>query len=632
MIIMPFVRYKGKKYEIEGKYLDLQSQDIYDITLIEGLENLIHLKALNLRNNQITEIKGLSKLKKLERLYLNRNQIVEIKGLDALQNLQILYLDRNQITEIKGLDALHNLQSLYLDGNQIKDPEEEYLIQRASNAQEFVEYCKSKKIRQNIPFINFNKKLSFNENIDYFRRNLMEITDNSFFVNIGTHKESKKIKGEQNAIFLMNKPNEINLSNKDFNNYKDIIIHLVQLHSLKGIKFIKKNKLEHFNFVISHFWDDYEIEKNNVLLYNDEYGSRVNNKIKEMLDLSVNTKVKMFNANKPDIIIFPENSIPKILINYLKEFSKTNELLIIGGIEHERGKSKFTNKAIIIDKGIMSYQVKQTPVWIWDKENRTYMKENIKCEHLPEINIFNTSFGRIAIFICKDFLRLSEIIPYWVSRNQIDFVIIPSLTTKVLPFQARLLSVLNYPQCINTKFIFNNIGEYGGSELFSVEDNWRIEENYRLNKHDNVGETIVTRKIERIKSKYLDLVSKEMKNCKEDPEKFKKLQVYKKKIESDRIPYTFTKNLSLEWHNGTPHITETIIIKASELFGEKLEGYCIRCKKKIFFNRYKPYCYDDWQDWVRWNNPFYTERYCHKCGEPYGATKSKPFCNNCYWS
>ncbi|KKM01818.1 hypothetical protein LCGC14_1790610, partial [marine sediment metagenome] len=93
---------------------------------------------------------------------------------------------------------------------------------------------------------------------------------------------------------------------------------------------------------------------------------------------------------------------------------------------------------------------------------------------------------------------MSEIIPNWVERYQVDFKIIPSLTIKVLPFQARLLSVLNYPQCRNTKFKFVNIGEYGGSELFSIEDNWRIEENFRRRNFDNIGETIVIRKIEGI--------------------------------------------------------------------------------------------------------------------------------------
>ncbi len=596
---MPSVKYNGEEYKIKDNYLDLKSQDIEDITLIEGLENLTELKALNLRNNRITEI----------------------KGLDDLQNLERLYLDGNQITEIKGLETLQKLEGLQLDGNQMEDPEEEYLIQKLSHAQDFVEYCKLKKIGQYIPFIKVNKKISLEKNIDAFKKKHIEITDISFFVNIGTHKESKQIKGEQNAVFFMEKPNEITLSAREISNYKDIVIHLVQLHSLKGIEFLKK-KLEHFNFFTKHFWDNIEIEKNQVLIYNEEYESRVSKKIDEMLDLSLNTK--------PDIIVFPENSIPQNKIKYLENYSKTNNLIIIGGLEHVKENDEHVNKTIIIDKGKRSEQKKQTPVWIWNKEKKEYQEENIECQHLPEINIFNTSLGRMAIFICKDFLRLSEIVPYWVKRYQVDFVIIPSLTTKVLPFQARLLSILNYPQCKNTKFIFNNIGAYGGSELFSIEDNWRIEENYRLNNHDNIGETIVIRKIKRIKSRYLELVSKEMEKCKNDPEKIKKLQNYKKNIELDHIPYSFTKNLSIKWLDSNPHFTEKSMIEITERFGKKLEGYCIRCREEIPLDPNKPYCYEDWEVWSRWDNPFYVERYCHKCGKPYSATKIKPLCDDCY--
>ncbi len=224
---------------------------------------------------------------------------------------------------------------------------------------------------------------------------------------------------------------------------------------------------------------------------------------------------------------------------------------------------------------------------------------------------------------------MSEIIPDWVDRYQVDFIIIPSLTNKVLPFQARLLSVLNYPQCRNTKFIFANIGEYGGSELFSVEDNWRIEESFRRRNFDNIGETIVVRKIKRIKSKYLELVNNEILKNKGDSEKLKKLNIYKKKIKKNHIPYTFTKNISLKWIKSNPYITESFRINPEELFGRKLDGYCIRCKEKIPFNRYKPLCYNDWQNWVRWNNPHYIERYCHKCGKPYNVSKNKPLCDDC---
>jgi len=672
---MPYVNINGNQYRTQGVYLDLNFKNIKEISQIKGLEKLNHLEALNLRNNRIEEIKGLDKLTNLKRLYLNGNKICEIKGLEYLNKLEILQLANNQITEIKGLDKLVNLKTLHLNnnrikkikglenlknlafleltenqitkiegldtlykldsinlnGNQIEDPDEEYLVQKTNNAQEFVEKCKFNKIGQKIPFIKFDSSKTFRDNINSFKIKHENVEDISLFVNIGTHKESKHFKGEQNAVFFSKRPEEIKLYEKDKTNFKDIIIHLVQLHSLKGIELKKKTKITHFNFFIRNFWNEYEINNNNILKYDHECESRVTKKIEEMLKLSSYNKLSTIQ-NKPDIIIFPENSIPANMIEDLIHFSKDNNLMIIGGVEHTKDNDNIINSAVIIDHGEIGRQRKQSPVWIWDKNRKEYIKENIKCEKIPEIKIFNTSTGRIALFICKDFLRLSEIIPYWVERNQVDFVIIPSLTTKVLPFQARLLSVLNYPQCKNTRFLFTNVGEYGGSELFSVSDNWRIEENFRKKNFDNLGEKIIIRKVERIKKRYLMLVLNEIDKFREIPEKLDKLNIYKKKIEKDHIPYTITRNLSITWKDGNPYVAETFKIPASDLFGKKLYGYCIRCKTKIPYNKYNPFCYDDWQEWKRWNNSYYEENFCHMCGKLYSGTFKKPLCDECYQS
>jgi hypothetical protein len=49
----------------------------------------------------------------------------------------------------------------------------------------------------------------------------------------------------------------------------------------------------------------------------------------------------------------------------------------------------------------------------------------------------------------------------------------------------------NYKDLI---LFFTNIGEYGGSESFSLENNIQIEKRLRNNNRDNFGETIVIRK------------------------------------------------------------------------------------------------------------------------------------------
>jgi len=133
---MEYVRYKGKKYEVkrwEPMYegdkptldgtLSLRGQNIKDITEIEGLDNLIYIKDLDLAENQITEIKGLENLKGLNGLDLSHNQINRITGLENLNTLKSLDLGKNKITKITGLKTLTYLESLWLYDNYISEIE-----------------------------------------------------------------------------------------------------------------------------------------------------------------------------------------------------------------------------------------------------------------------------------------------------------------------------------------------------------------------------------------------------------------------------------------------------------------------------------------------------------------------------
>lgn len=225
------------------------------------------------------------------------------------------------------------------------------------------------------------------------------------------------------------------------------------------------------------------IDSEAVLRYRKNNKS-IKNIIKEILSLS------LFDCRgRPDVIVFPENSIPYSSLKFLIKFSKDNGLILIGGLEHKKYDEAYKNLAFIIDHGLCRFQEKQTPVSI------KLGQENIECQKIPTIKIFKTSVGKIAIFICKDFLRLSDIIPIWTKKNDVDFVIVPSLSHNVLPFHYNVFNLLNYSKNKNLIVIFNNVGEYGGSEMFSVERNKEIEEDFRTNKRDNVGEVIVARKI-----------------------------------------------------------------------------------------------------------------------------------------
>lgn len=59
-------------------------------------------------------------------------------------------------------------------------------------------------------------------------------------------------------------------------------------------------------------------------------------------------------------------------------------------------------------------------------------------------------------------------------------------------------------------------------------------------------------------------------------------------------------------------------------------GYCIRCENEINYNPTTPYCNNCYQTWSNFQNPFYEENVCHRCGKPEVSTMQKPQCYSCY--
>ncbi len=557
---MSYVSYKGKNFSIENKELKIHNQRIENFNEIEGLGDVTDLEVLDLYKNEITEIKGLNKLTKLKTLILSSNKISNLENFDNLINLESLVLNDNEITKIEnlnkleklrslslannkiskiknidtvttieqlnlsgnnitkikglnrldrlseldlsnnkidiieGLEDLKNLKVIYLDGNKLKPPDDIHSQVFTSGVQ-IVHYCRRKK-RGEIEHTGlYSDEKTHSEKIIIYKRELKAL-DTIEFINIGTHNEKENTSWKQNRIFYERKPYIKHLSDVDFTIEK-ININLVQLHSLKGINFLLEKDNPNYNnayfdFFINHFWDYNEIEKN-VLVYKN-YIDRVSNKIDEFLELCVKNHK---NKESPHMLVFPENSIPQKKINSLISFSVENQMIIIGGIEHLSMEDEdYNNIAFIIDKGAIGYQLKQTPIAKKNLVTGEYNFERILCQTIPRINIFETSIGNIAIFVCKDFLRLSDIISDWAWKNDIDFIVVPSLTSKVLPFHYKLLNIFNYTDYQDLKVIFNNIGEYGGSEFFTLKTVKTIEEEFRKNIRDNVGEVIVSRKYE----------------------------------------------------------------------------------------------------------------------------------------
>lgn len=60
-------------------------------------------------------------------------------------------------------------------------------------------------------------------------------------------------------------------------------------------------------------------------------------------------------------------------------------------------------------------------------------------------------------------------------------------------------------------------------------------------------------------------------------------------------------------------------------------GTCIRCGTSISFDTGKPLCKDCYYEWAEWENEFYIENFCHKCGKRKDEISfAKPQCYSCF--
>ena len=90
-------------------------------------------------------------------------------------------------------------------------------------------------------------------------------------------------------------------------------------------------------------------------------------------------------------------------------------------------------------------------------------------------------------------------------------------------------------------------------------------------------------------------------------------------------PQTIKKNKAKTNKKG-----DTISTLANSANNVNTSGYCIRCKKNIFFNPDAPYCKSCYSDWKIDEIPILQEKYCHSCGYFKRTSKEKPQCYDCY--
>jgi len=91
------------------------------ISKVDPLSSLTRLTSLSLDSNNISDVGPLGTLTKLTTLHLHNNSITNVSSLTSLAKLNYLSLYKNSITDIDSLAGLTQLTSLYLNSNKIRD-------------------------------------------------------------------------------------------------------------------------------------------------------------------------------------------------------------------------------------------------------------------------------------------------------------------------------------------------------------------------------------------------------------------------------------------------------------------------------------------------------------------------------
>ena len=91
------------------------------LTSLKGIEKLINLNNLTIRECDIKNIGNIEKLTKLTHLTISNNKLTTLKGIENLTNLKSLDVNNsNKLTSLKGIENLTNLESLYFSNSNIK--------------------------------------------------------------------------------------------------------------------------------------------------------------------------------------------------------------------------------------------------------------------------------------------------------------------------------------------------------------------------------------------------------------------------------------------------------------------------------------------------------------------------------
>lgn len=108
----------GIEFLVNISKLSLKNNSISNL---EPLSSLTRLTSLSLDSNNISDVQPLVPLTKLTTLHLHNNSISDVSALADMTALNYLSLYKNSVADINALAGLTQLTSLYLNSNKIRD-------------------------------------------------------------------------------------------------------------------------------------------------------------------------------------------------------------------------------------------------------------------------------------------------------------------------------------------------------------------------------------------------------------------------------------------------------------------------------------------------------------------------------
>ena len=319
-----------------------------------------------------------------------------------------------------------------------------------------INYCKDIDnidfLSQKIEFENFNFEID-NEKIKYspIFLHYHEIILFDFL---------KKINGEDNFTFNDIKTNEeyINFNYLDKDYLEEKLPKLT--NSIFDIKSDdeKKNKLK--IGIVSIKVDLQNVEKSYLKSPNLSYNRL--QKIFDILNLSIKDK-----NQKPDLLIFPEVSIPYAWIHLMVRFAKKNDIGLIFGVEHINIKNKVSNYTCVmlpfkIDTHIslfINFDLKRhyAPAEILDIEGNKHLKINSNLSDKPQVyNWRNTIFSTLNCYELTDISLRTKLV------GEIDFLVAIEYNKDINYFSNIIESASRDIHCY---IIQVNTSDYGDSRI-----------------------------------------------------------------------------------------------------------------------------------------------------------------------